>query len=226
MARQVVASKSLVAASANNVAHSQVPLNNTPLTLNGSTVTAGVATLDTQRRALLTYGNETAARTMLITGTNQAGATISETLAVPATAPGTVATVQDFYTITSALASGGNWNAAVTLGTNGVGSTPWFVPDLWLTPTLMEIATELAVGGTANWTIEVTDDDPKMPLAPFQPGYNQALPICNAVGWLGLTAISANASAVINTPIQAWRLTINSGQSVVTAKLQQAGLAQ
>jgi hypothetical protein len=226
MPRQVVVSKSLVAAVANNVAHSQIPTANTPLTLNGSTVTGGVAQLDSQRRILLTYGSEAVARTLTIYGTNQAGAAISEVLAVPATAPGSVATLQDFFTVTEALDGAVNWTAAVTLGTNGVGSTPWFVPDLWLTPTLLEVACELAAGGTANWSVEITDDDPKMPLAPFQPGYSQALPICNPVGWLGLSNISANTSGVINTPIQAWRVTILSGLGVVTTKTQQAGLAQ
>lgn len=226
MPRQVAVSKSLAASSANNVALSQTPVSGTPLMLNGSTVSGGVAILDTQRRVLLTFGNEAANRTMVIAGTNQAGAKISETLAIASGGGGTVATLQDFYTVTSATPAGGGWTAAVTLGTNTVGSTPWFVPDLWLTPTLIEIATELASGGAANWSIEVTDDDPKMPLAPFQVGYSQTLPICNAVAWLGLSAITANASGIINTPIQAWRLTINSGTSQVTAKAQQAGLAQ
>lgn len=189
-------------------------------------MTVGVATLDSQRRILLSYGNEVAPRTLVIAGANDAGAAISETLSIPSGAGGTVATKQDFATVTSATPAGGGWSAAVTLGTNTVGSTPWFVPDLWLTPTLIEVATELAAGGTANWSVEVTDDDPKMPLAPFQQGYNQALPVCNPIAWLGLSGVTANASSVINTPIQAWRLTINSGQSLVTARVQQAGLAQ
>lgn len=226
MPRQVVVSKSLAASSANNIALSQTPVSGTPLTLNGSTVTGGVAVLDTQRRVLLTFGNEASNRTMVIAGTNDAGVAISETLTIASGAGATVATKQDFATVTSATPAGGGWTAAVTLGTNTVGSTPWFVPDLWLTPTLIEVATELASGGTANWSIEVTDDDPKMPLAPFQVGYNQALPICNAVAWFGLSNVNANTNAVINTPIQAWRLTILSGVSQVVAKVQQAGLAQ
>jgi hypothetical protein len=219
MPRQIVVSKSLIAANAALFAASQAVVSGTPMTLTG-------VAADTQRRVILTVGSEAAQRTLLLVGLNGAGAKISETLTVPATTPGTIASQQDFLSLISATPTGGGWSANAELGTNTVGSTPWFVPDLWLTPTLLEVATELATGGTANWSVEVTDDDPKMPLAPFQPGYSQALPICNPVAWTGLSAISGNASAVINTPVQAWRLTINSGTSQVTAKVQQAGLAQ
>src|SRR5215813_8621976 len=115
--------KQLGAASANAIALSQTPVSGTPLTLNGASVTAGVAVLDTQRRVLLTYGNEASARTMVLTGTNDQGAAISETLAIPSGAGGTVASYFDYLTLTAALPLGGGWTAAVTLGTNGVGST-------------------------------------------------------------------------------------------------------
>lgn len=193
MPRQISTTNSLIAANAALYAASQTPVSGTALTLTGTAA-------DTQRRALLTYGDEASNRTLLITGLNGVGITISETLAVPSGGSGTVASQQDFLSIISALPGGGGWTAAMTLGTNTVGSTPWFVPDLWLTPFLLQMATKL-ISGAANWTVEVTDDDPKGLIAPFQPGYNQAPPIPLPYGWTGLTNISGTASAVIATPI-------------------------
>ena len=121
MAVPTVVTKTLIAANAAVIAASQTPVSGTPLALVGGSP----VTLDSERRVLLTYGNEAGARTMVLTGTNSQGATISETLAIPAGAGGTVASVRDYLTITSALPLGGGWTAAATLGTNNVGSTMW-----------------------------------------------------------------------------------------------------
>ena len=115
--------KTLAASSANNLATSQTPGSGTPLTL---TALAGTG-LDTQRRVLLTFGSEASNRTMVITGKNSQGTVISETLSIASGAGSTVATVQDFLTVSQALPLGGGWTAAVTLGTNTTGSTMWQV---------------------------------------------------------------------------------------------------
>jgi len=86
------------------------------LSYNGSLATGGVATLDSPRRILLTFGVEGSARTLVLTGTNWSGLTITETLAVPSGAGATVASVLDYATLTSALPLGGGWTAAATLG--------------------------------------------------------------------------------------------------------------
>jgi hypothetical protein len=221
MPKQISVTKSLAAASVSNIAQSQSLAAAGAFTLNGSAATGGVATLDTQRRVLISSAGNDSGIKFTINGANGAGATISETLT--GSNGGTVATAQDFDTVTGASSSGAT-ASTVQIGTNTVGSTQWFVPDYWNNPTIIQMATEL-VSGAANWTIEVTDDDPKALIAPFQPGYNQTPPVPNPYGWTGLTGISGSASAVIATPVQAWRLTINSGQGVVAAKAQQAGQA-
>src|SRR6516225_4930989 len=143
----IVITKTLAASSANNLATSQTPGSGTPLTL---TALAGTG-LDTQRRVLLTFGSEASNRTMVITGKNSQGTVISETLSIASGAGGTVATVQDFLTVSQALPLGGGWTAAVTLGTNTVGSTAW-QPVNWHSPTFQcGFACELTSGsGTAS----------------------------------------------------------------------------
>jgi hypothetical protein len=212
----IVLTKAIVAASANNIALTQTPVSGTPLTLSGTT--AGV--LDTQRRVLLTFGSEAANRTLVLTGTNDAGAVITETLAIPSGAGATVASVQDFKTVTQAMPLGSGWTAAVTLGTNGVGSSPWFVPNFHITPFSMEFQATLT--GTANFSIELTETSPLVPIYPL--GVANAQPIPTVFSPTGFTALSATAAATLTFPVQGWRLTINSGSGSVALAATQAGI--
>lgn len=225
MARAVVVQKSLATASANAIALSQTPVSGTALTLNGASVTGGVATLDTARRVLLTYGSEGSARTLIVNGTNGTGAAISETLAVPSGAPGTVATLQDFLTVTSAVPAGGGYTAAVTLGTNATGSTAWQVPNQHVTPFQIGFECDL-LSGAATFSIETTNNSPLAPLPIYQAGYSTTLPVPNAFPVTGLTALTGNAQgSVSGVPIAAWRLTVTAGTGSVQATAQQAGIA-
>src|SRR6185437_3174379 len=118
--RPVTISKTLAAASANNIALSQSPAGAGNLTLNGAAVAAGVATLDTQRRVLITSAGTDTGITFTVYGGNQSGSAISETVAggslgIP------VSTTQDFLTVTRVAASGAS-ASTVTVGTSGVGS--------------------------------------------------------------------------------------------------------
>jgi len=224
MARAVVLSLSLAASSANNIALNQVPVSGTALTLNGAAVTGGVATLDNQRRILLTFGNEAQNRTMVITGTNQAGVTISETLAVASGAGGTVATNQDFFTVTSAVPAGGGWTAGVTLGTNTVGSTPWQLPNQHITPFNLDFWIEIATTAVVNATLEATYDSILAPISIYSAGFSTAPPVPVSFDVPGLSGVVASASGNVNMPIAGWRLTINSGTDKVIATGSQAGI--
>ena len=215
MARPVVLTKTLAADDADLLAASQTPVSGTALTLTG-------AALDTSRRILLTYGNEGSARTLLLTGKNGSGAPITETLAIPSGGSGTVASLQDFATLTSAMPGGGGWTAAATLGTNTVGSTPWVVLNAHITP--FDVSAELEFAGTANATVEVTNDSPLMPIPIYQPGYSQAVPVPTPFAWAGLTSVAAAAQGNINIPVAAARLTVNSGTDAVQLTLTQAGI--
>lgn len=214
----------LVAASANNIVTSTTPVSGTALTLNGALVSGGVAIMDKPRRVLLTYGNEGAARTLVVTGTNAGGNPIQETLAVPSGAGGTVATTQDFATVTMLLPLGGGWTAAATVGTNGVGSSPPQVWDAYVAPS--EGTWQVVVTGTVNWSIDMTvsvinSNSTQMGGAS---GNYPAPPVwSNPVTGLTAQTTSIMASAV-DFPMTAWRATINSGAGSILVNFLQAGL--
>ena len=220
--------KVLTAAVANNIALSQTPVSGTPLTLNGAAVVAGVAVLDTQRRILLTFGNEASDRTLVLTGTNDAGAAVSETLKVASGAGGTIASVYDYRTLTSAVPAGGGWTAAVTLGTNSVGSTPWWIPDDALTPFEVAANVEFPVAATnTTASVETTDDTLLMPMSIYG-GQPATIPPPIIAPWSGLTDVGSDSYAVINHNCSGIRLTVTEGADgvAVQAVLRQSGIRQ
>ena len=222
MARPVVISKALAAASANNIATAQSLAGAGNLTLNGTTVTGGVATLDTQRRVLLTSVGNDSGINWTVYGGNDAGIAISETLAGGNAAA--VATKQDFLTITRIAASGAT-AGNVTVGTNTEGSTPWIVPNMHITP--FEMAFQyILVSGAANWTIEGTEETPLFqPPLGYQGGYVLIPPVPTPFGLSGLMGLSATGAGNFSEePLMGWRLTINSGTGTVRVVGVQSGI--
>lgn len=225
MANSSTFTKALVAASANNIALSQTPVSGTPLTINGSTASAGVATLDTQRRVLLTFGSEAAQRTLVVTGTNDSGNPISETLTIPATSPGTIATLQDFLTVTSMVPAGGGWSAAVTVGTNTTGSTPWNVVNNQIDPTIIQVMGTV-LSGSATWSIEYTYATiPGMPGNTGNQPWTYPTPPAPVFEHATLVNQTGTLDGGINAPVTGWRLTITVGTGVVKCVGTQAGIA-
>lgn len=219
--RPVILTKTLAAASANNVAQSQTPVSGTPFTLNGSTVTGGVAILDTARRIIVTAGSEASQRTVLISGTNGSGTPITELVTIPATSAAAYATRQDFATITSALPAGGGWTAAATIGTNSVGSTPWQLLNNHLTP--FEVSYQLTLTGAATFEIELTDDSPMMtvPWGITGSGGSPSVPVPTPYN---LGTLSTSTSVALSQVAVAWRLTVLTGTGSITVRAVQAGL--
>lgn len=198
----------LAAANAANIVASNTPAAAGNLTLVGS----ATVTLDVARRALVTYGNEGSARTIIITGSDRSGAPISETLAVPSGGGGTVYTLQDFLKV-SAVTVAAAWTAAMTVGTNGIGSTAWIVPNRELTPANIGIG--VIVTGTVNFTVEYTYDDPlRLPSGLVVPA---VWPLS------ALAAKAANTDSAITAPVAAYRLTVNSGTGSARMSSVQAG---
>lgn len=221
MARPVVATKKLTAAAATNVALVQALGAAGALTLNGAAVTAGVATLDTARRIGLTSSANDTGITFTVTGGDYAGTAISEVV-IGANA-GVASTLQDFLTVTKVTGSGAV-AGTVSVGTTGVGSTPWFITDPHITPFEVGVGTAL-ITGTANWSIECTFDSPWPDLPPYVSGWSQTPPVPKLFGWPGLVGVAADASSVVNDVIAAIRLTINSGTGTVRATIRQAGIS-
>lgn len=190
----------LAAGSAALLAASQTPTSGTPLTLLG-------VQPDVARRILVTYGNEGSARTMKVTGTNQTGNPISETLAIPSGGGGTIATQQDYATVTQLLPGGGGFTAAVTVGTNGVASSAWQTVDVRFDGGNIGFLVDAT--GTISAALEYTYDDPNNPF-----GNGPAIP--RALQVPGGDAITADGDFQLNgSGLAAWRITLNSGTGSV-----------
>lgn len=218
----------LGAASATVIAASQTPVSGTDLTLVGG----GTVTLDAARRVLLTYGNEASARTLVVAGTDRSGNVQTETLAVPSGGSGTVYTHLDFLTVTSLLPLGGGWTAAVTVGTNAVGSTPWIQRE-WGQIGKMGVLISIAASGPTS-QLECTWDDinavqelppwgaspepqsavpPLAIIAPaseaiFAPTTGLAL---GTQSWAGITSTGGGAVSAFDVPVFAIRATQTAG---------------
>jgi hypothetical protein len=212
--RPIIASVGpLAAASANNISLSQTPAGAGALTLNGSLISGGVATLDNPRRVLITTADTTHAFT--VTGATPTGAAISEVVGPIAT--GTAYTAQDFKTVTSVTINGGA-TAAVTVGTNGVASTPWVRLDEWANP---HTSIQCNVAGTVNYTVQFSNDDPNDPTNPVIP---------SAMAWINTNdpnGVAAVASILTNLLFTSRyvRTLLNSGTGSVAMTVIQAGVA-
>lgn len=222
MATNPVFTKSLsVAASANNIALSQSP-GAAAVTLNGSTVAGGVATIDTfnantnsspGRRVIVVSGSDDHLINILITGTLASGAVVTDTVA--GTNAGTAQSNLDFVTVTQVIGTGVGFAGTVTVGTNGVGSSEWKVWS-WMSdsPLNLGYAVEL-VSGAVNYTVQYTYDDPNnLPSgAAFPLTFNTIL-----------LNQAATADSTLSTPFIATRVLINSGTGVIRVRTVQAGI--
>lgn len=221
-------SKVLAAASATAICASQTPLAGGNLTINGGSASGGVATLDTQRIVLLTFAASETGRTFVVYGTDDNGVSIQESVAGAAA---TAVTTQSFKTVTRIsidAASAG----AITVGTNGVGATPWQIVSNAISPVNLGIG--VTVSGTVDFTWQYTFEDPSgtwpNPATQTTSGYtNQRQPntltkFPTAWNLTALAAKSANTDSSMTTPIYAWRLQINSGTGTAQAVVVQAGI--
>jgi hypothetical protein len=193
----------LAAASATKVAANQVVTGAAAMTLTASPVV-----LDVPRHILVTnVGNDTGI-TFTITGTTFGGNVISETLT--GTSGSSVATVNDFATVTSVVTSGSTSASGASVGTNGVAGSSWVRFDDFA-PSNTSI--QCNVSGTVNYTIQSTLDDPNSATNPVA---------VNAVTWVNSSdsnVVSASATKQSNflfAPIFA-RVLLNSGTGSVTA---------
>jgi hypothetical protein len=200
----------LTAATTNNIALSQTPAGKGSLTLNGSLVSGGVATIANAQRVKITTTDTTT--TFTITGTTPTGTLLTESLVAVA---GSATSTLDYSTVTSITVNQGT-TAAVTVGTSGIGSTPWVRLDEYA-PSPVGVFCDAS--GTVNYTIQQTGDDPNSPTNPVLP---------SAVTWIttadtnGAAATTSIASFFPYAPIFA-RVLLNSGTGSVTATFSQPG---
>lgn len=205
-------SLSLVAAAATGIALSQSGTAATPLTINGSLATGGVATFDVPRRVGITSAGNDSGITFTIVGTDYYGRTQTEVLKGANT---TVAqTTHDFATVTSITPSG-NTASTVTSGTTSVGSTQPMVIDSFANPTNISLAG--IVTGTVNYTVEECYDD-------LAPDWNVN---ANTPTWFAtsITGASTNTTGTLTSPANLVRLTINSGTGAALVRVLQGFIA-
>ena len=203
MATTIQTKLAYAAASANNISTVASPGAGAIL-INGSAVVGGVAVLDAARRVLITSGSSDTGITFTVTGTNFAGNPLTETITGGAA---TASTTQDFKTVSSVTHSG-SVAGTLTVGTSGVGSSPWFYIDRDVNPINLGIG--VTVTGTINYTVEYTYDDPNAP-------FSGTFPTVWSLS--ALAAKAANTDSSITFPIQAIRLTQNSFTNPGTASM-------
>lgn len=208
----VILPKVLTAGVVAGISLSQSGTAGTPLTLNGSLL-SGASTLDTQRRLQFTFSSSEAANSYTITGTRQTGQTIQEVLV------GTLAsasTALDYYTVNSIVPTI-NSSAAVAVGTNAVGSSPWVMPNYNITPFNLDIG--VVVSGSVTFSVQYTFDD-YVTVPP-----NNTIPAAPTPWELSaLSAKAVNTDGSFTQPIRGWRLTVLTGTGTATATGIQAGI--
>jgi hypothetical protein len=164
----------------------------------------GVATMDKPRRVLITSGGNDNGITFAISGIDVNGAPISETLTGGNIAA--VYSVLDYATVTQIKPSAAS-AGTVTVGTNGVASSPWVFFDQWANA---QGFAQCNVTGTVNYTIEMSQDNPNSSTDPVVPSAmvwnSTASPVVGA---------TATAQALIAGFPQFARITLNSGTGSV-----------
>ncbi len=139
----------------NGISVSQTPAagGNQELTITGVFASGGIATMDTPRQVLLTFGSDESARKFIVTGTDKKGNHMAEAIAGTAT---TAITVRAFTTVTSILVD------ADTAGTVQAGSATvimsnWVPVDKWKNDFQLSMAFDAAAAtATVDCTVELT----------------------------------------------------------------------
>lgn len=209
--RPVTLTKTLATAAGNNICLSQTPGGAGNLTLNGSLVSGGVATLDTARVVGITSAGNDSGRIFTVYGTDGEGKSVTESLAGPNIT--TVSTTANFATVTR-IAIDGAAAGALTVGTTAVGSTVGVVLNQYISP--FNISLFYKVAGSVTATVQYTSDDP------FATGFQW-----DTASWTdhpSLTAKAVNTDSNIAYPATGVRMKVTTGTGTATLIVRQAGL--
>ncbi len=217
MGQPIVFTQVLAAVNTAIIAASQSP-GSSAITLTN--VTSGI-TLDTQRRVVLYSGGNDTAINFTITGTNQSGATIQDTIAGGNTTATPAVSNLDFLKVTNIVHTG-TVTSTLTVGTGNTGSSMWQIVNWNADPQSMGVFVELR-SGAANYTVQYTFDDPN--ILPGTGGLNQAgLAYPVALDLPAMLNQTTSLDAAFATPFVAFRLTTNSGTGTLVLRALQAGL--
>lgn len=207
----------LAAADDDCVCASQSPGGAIALTINGASATAGVATLATARRIIITSAGNDSNKTFRLTGTNADNNPIRET--ITGGNIGAVQSIQDYKTVTEVTISAAS-AGAVIVGTNTVASTPWKLTN-WEHQAVSEITWYGEItAGSGTWGLEWTPDnvnDNSNTMGSATLGNYPTPPL--AIALATLTAQTTSAGTSQDNPIQAWRLVLT-GTTPFTVKIR------
>jgi hypothetical protein len=211
MAIAQIVTMALAAASANNICLSQTPGGAGALTLNGS----AAAGLDYQRHVIITSAGNDSGVTFTLKGTRNDGGAVTEV--ITGANAGVAESTLDYKIITSVVISGAA-AAGVTVGTNGIGASPWQALSQHTNPQNASIAA--IITGTINIDIEYTYEDPCGVLGAFP-----ALAVIpTAFKHLILVGVSANSDGVFDNGCWGWRVRQNSGNGSAKVIVAQQGM--
>jgi len=208
--RPVTFSRTLAAAAVGAICASQTTAGAGNLLINGTLASAGVATLAAQQTVGITSAGNDSAVNFTVTGTDDQGRVISQTIAGPNA--NTVQTTLNYRTVTQ-IAVSAAVASAVTVDTLQIGGSQEIPVDRYLGPT--DISVGVIVTGTLNYTVQWTLDDvfgaAPGPFTWFSAGAN-------------LVGASTTQSGSIGAPVSAIRLLTNSGNGAGKIIVQQSGM--
>jgi hypothetical protein len=211
--RPIQQNLSCFAAVTNSIATAQTPTLNANLTLNGTLVSGGVATLLTPATVSLTSTNNFSTVTFTVIGTDASGNTISEAIAGPNN--NTVQTTKVYATVTQIQtdAPSGLTTETVSAGNTavGLGPTAWWPLDIY-TPNQVTSISGTIVSGSLTYSVQYTNEDP------FDTTITQQVvshPVAALVG------ASTSQTGFTTTLMRAVRFNIASGTGVLRATVVQ-----
>jgi len=208
--RPVTFSRALAAAAVGAVCAVQTTGGAQNLLINGTLASGGVATLAAQQQLGITSVGDIHLVVFTITGTDDQGRIISET--VTGVNTNTVNTVLNYKTVTQ-IACSAAIASAVTVDTIALGSSSAIPLDVYLQN---GHTVSVKVSGTVNYTVQVTNDDPF--------SANPSTPLT----WITDPAIGAgqttNQLGSTTNVYRAVRLLTNSGTGTATITVSQQGL--
>jgi hypothetical protein len=227
MSNPTVLSLQLATAISNGIALAQQPSGAGALTLNGSLVSGGVATMDVGRRVSIASTGSDSAVVFTLAGTDNFGNKIGETI-TGVTSGTPVQSLGNYKTVTSvstSAATAGN----ITVGTNTTGSTQWTSLDFLKRHVPFCVGGGITGPSGTTYTLEQCYSDPNGVAGDSLVGAQQSsmsaggLVPPHVYTYAGIAAATGDSQFGYTTPVFAIRLTINSGTGLVTLEAIQSG---
>lgn len=230
MSNPVTVTLALTASSSNCICLSQAVSGAGALTLNGANVSSAVGYpnggTNPVARRLVAVSSNNADTTQKITyvGADRYGNALTETDTLNGTTA--VQTQQDFLTVTSVSVSAA-MTGNITVGTNGVGSTQWFVASFDYVPFQIGIGCYRSTNAAVSATVERTRDDPNANLPGTTEPQSNIPPLAwpdSVINNLALGQWPTLLETTLSSPIFAYRLTVNSGTGTAVMQAIPAGI--